>query len=296
MVGSAILRKLREKGFQKFILKDRTELDLRHQENVFQFFRKEKPEYVFLSAAKVGGIQANNTFRAEFLYDNLMIEANVIHASYEAGVQKLLFLGSSCIYPKLSTQPIRESELLTGLLEPTNEPYAIAKIAGIKLCDSYRHQYGCNFISAMPTNLYGIQDSYDLENSHVLPALIKKFHRAKMTKQASVSIWGTGSPLREFMFADDLASACVFLMNEYNEPEIINIGTGEEVSIRDLAHLVKDVVGFSGDLVFDSTKPDGTPRKLLDTTRLQALGFKHTVSLAEGLRITYQDFLNRNEN
>ncbi len=296
MVGSAILRKLKDQGFHNFILKERGSLDLRSQESVSRFFSQEKPEFVFLSAAKVGGIQANNTYRAEFLYDNLMIEANIIHSSYETGVKKLFFLGSSCIYPKMASQPIKESELLTGLLEPTNEPYAIAKIAGIKLCETYRHQYGCNFISAMPTNLYGINDNYDLENSHVLPALIRKFHMAKAGNQPTVTIWGTGKPLREFMFADDLASACIFLMNEYNEPGMINIGTGEEVSIHALAHLVKDVVGFSGNLIFDTTKPDGTPRKLLDTTRLHALGFRHSVSLAEGLRITYQDFLNRNEN
>ena len=296
MVGSAILRKLKDQGFQNFILKDRSLLDLRHQESVFRFFRDEKPEFVFLSAAKVGGIQANNTYRAEFLYDNLMIEANIIHASYETGVKKLFFLGSSCIYPKMAAQPIRENELLTGLLEPTNEPYAIAKIAGIKLCETYRYQYGCNFISAMPTNLYGINDNYDLENSHVLPALIKKIHIAKRTRQSSVMVWGTGKPLREFMFADDLANACIFLMNQYSEPGIINIGTGEEVSIDALAHVVKEVVGYSGELVFDTSKPDGTPRKLLDTTRLHVLGFRHTVSLAEGLRITYQDFLNQHEN
>jgi GDP-L-fucose synthase len=296
MVGSAILRKLKDQGFTNFILRDRTSLDLRQQDRVSRFFKEEKPEYVFLSAAKVGGIQANNTFRAEFLYDNLMIEANIIHASYESGVKKLFFLGSSCIYPKLAAQPIKESELLTGLLEPTNEPYAIAKIAGIKLCENYRHQYGCNFISAMPTNLYGVNDNYDLENSHVLPALIRKFHIAKKDNHPSVTVWGTGQPLREFMFADDLANACIFLMKEYNESAIINIGTGEEVSIYTLAHLVKDVVGYSGVLTFDSTKPDGTPRKLLDTTRLHALGYRHTVGLREGLQLTYQDFLKTNQN
>ncbi len=296
MVGSAILRKLKDHGFTNFILKDRTSLDLRHQESVLKFFKEEKPEYVFLSAAKVGGIQANNTFRAEFLYDNLMMEANIIHSSYENGVKKLFFLGSSCIYPKMAAQPIKESELLTGVLEPTNEPYAIAKIAGIKLCENYRQQYGCNFISAMPTNLYGINDNYDLENSHVLPALIRKFHLAKEANHPSVTVWGTGKPLREFMFADDLANACIFLMNEYNESGFINIGTGEEVSIHELAHLVKEAVGYSGDLIFDTTKPDGTPRKLLDSSRLHALGYHHAVSLRDGLKITYLDFLKTTKN
>lgn len=296
MVGSAILRKLKDQGFTNFILRDRTSLDLRQQDRVSRFFKEEKPEYVFLSAAKVGGIQANNTFRAEFLYDNLMIEANIIHASYESGVKKLFFLGSSCIYPKLAAQPIKESELLTGLLEPTNEPYAIAKIAGIKLCENYRHQYGCNFISAMPTNLYGVNDNYDLENSHVLPALIRKFHIAKKDNHPSVTVWGTGKPLREFMFADDLANACIFLMSEYNESDFINIGTGEEVSIHALAHLVKETVGYSGELIFDTTKPDGTPRKLLDTSRIHALGYRHSISLPEGLQLTYQDFLKNHEN
>ena len=296
MVGSAILRKLKNHGFTNFILKDRTSLDLRNQESVLKFFKEEKPEYVFLSAAKVGGIQANNTFRAEFLYDNLMMEANIIHSSYENGVKKLFFLGSSCIYPKMAAQPIKESELLTGVLEPTNEPYAIAKIAGIKLCENYRYQYGCNFISAMPTNLYGINDNYDLENSHVLPALIRKFHIAKAVNHPTVTIWGTGKPLREFMFADDLANACIFLMNEYNEPAFVNIGTGEEVSIHTLAHKVKEVVGYSGELIFDSAKPDGTPRKLLDSSRLHALGYHHAVSLQEGLQLTYQDFLKNHEN
>ncbi|MBL7743835.1 MAG: GDP-L-fucose synthase [Chitinophagaceae bacterium] len=291
MVGSAIARKLREQGFGHIIQRSSSELDLRNQAAVNDFFAKEKPEYVFLAAAKVGGIVANNTYRAEFLYDNLMIESNIIHASYRNEVKKLLFLGSSCIYPKMAPQPLKEEYLLTGLLESTNEPYAVAKIAGIKLCEAYRDQYGCNFISAMPTNLYGPGDNYHLQNSHVIPALIRKFHEAKQHKASFVEIWGTGSPLREFMYADDLADACVFLMKNYNDKLFVNIGTGEEVTIKDLALLVKEVTGYGGDIQFDTTKPDGTPRKLMDSARLHAMGWKHTLSLKEGLKKTYPLFL-----
>lgn len=290
MVGSAILRKLRNEGFNQFILRDLEELDLRNQSQVEQFFMAEKPDYVFLAAAKVGGIVANNTYRAEFLYDNLMIQNNIIHNSYVHGVKKLLFLGSSCIYPKLAPQPLKEEYLLTGELETTNEPYAIAKIAGIKLCDSYRSQYGCNFISVMPTNLYGPNDNYDLKNSHVLPALIRKFHEAKVNNSPYVEIWGTGSPRREFMHVDDLAEACFFLMNDYSEPGFINIGIGEDISIKNLAELIKDIIGYSGELKFDTSKPDGTPRKLMDVSRLNALGYKAKISLEEGIRSVYADF------
>jgi GDP-L-fucose synthase len=292
MVGSAITRKLRQEGYINLLVRTSGELDLRHQQAVNDFFDKEKPEYVFLAAAKVGGILANNTYRAEFLYDNLLIESNIIQAAYLYGVKKLLFLGSSCIYPKLAPQPLKEEYLLTGLLEPTNEPYAIAKIAGIKLCEAYRDQYGCNFISAMPTNLYGQGDNYDLQHSHVLPALIRKFHEAKKSNAQSVEIWGTGSPFREFMYVDDVADASYFLMQEYDEKLFLNVGTGEEVSIKELALLIKDVVGFAGDLKFDTSKPDGTPRKLMDSSRLHALGWKHKTSLQEGLKKTYQYFLN----
>jgi GDP-L-fucose synthase len=291
MVGSAITRNLRQEGYDNIISRTSSELELRNQQAVNDFFAREKPEYVFLAAAKVGGIVANNTYRAEFLYDNLLIESNIIHASYVNGVKKLLFLGSSCIYPKLAPQPLREDYLLTGLLEPTNEPYAIAKIAGIKLCEAYRDQYGCDFISAMPTNLYGPGDNYHLQNSHVIPALIRKFHEARQNESPFVEIWGTGAPLREFMYADDLANACVFLMKNYNEKLFINIGTGEEISIKDLALLVKEVVGFEGEIRFDSSKPDGTPRKLMDSSRLHKLGWKHSVSLKEGLKKTYPFFL-----
>ena len=290
MVGSAIYRCLKGKGFNNFILRTSEELDLRNQKNVAEFFSTEKPDYVFLAAAKVGGIVANNTYRAEFLYDNLMIQNNVIHHSYLNEVKKLLFVGSSCIYPKHAPQPMKEEYLLTGSLEPTNEPYAIAKIAGIKMCESYRQQYGCNFISAMPTNLYGKNDNYDLQNSHVLPALIRKFHEAKTGGKKEVVVWGTGTPLREFMYADDLAEACVYLMLNYNESQWINIGTGEEISIKDLALMIKNIVGFTGEIVFDTTKPDGTPRKLLDITRLKATGFKHKVGLEEGIQLAYKDF------
>ncbi|ARS34884.1 GDP-L-fucose synthase [Pontibacter actiniarum] len=293
MVGSAILRKLQKEGYTNLITRTSKELDLRNQLAVEQFFAEEKPEYVFLAAAKVGGIVANNTYRADFLYDNLMIEANIIHAAYRAGVEKLMFLGSSCIYPKLAPQPLKEEYLLTGELEPTNEPYAIAKIAGIKLCESYRDQYGCNFISVMPTNLYGYNDNYDLNNSHVLPALIRKFHEAKEAGAPVVTVWGTGSPRREFLFADDLAEACFFLMEHYDGRELINIGTGEDISIKDLALLVKDVVGFEGELEFDASKPDGTPRKLMDVTKLHNLGFRHKVELEEGIALAYADFKNK---
>ncbi|HEY6505828.1 MAG TPA: GDP-L-fucose synthase [Chitinophagaceae bacterium] len=294
MVGSAILRQLKQEGFANLILRTSSELDLRNQQAVNDFFAKEKPEYVFLAAAKVGGIVANNTYRADFLYDNLLIESNIIHAAYVNKVSKLLFLGSSCIYPKLAPQPLKEEYLLTGLLESTNEPYAVAKITGIKLCEAYRDQYGCNFISAMPTNLYGPGDNYHLQNSHVIPALIRKFHEAKQDKSSFVEIWGTGSPLREFMYADDVANACVFLMKNYNDKLFVNIGTGEEVTIKELALLVKDVVGFPGDIKFDTSKPDGTPRKLMDSSRLHNMGWKHAVSLKEGLRKTYPFFLEAN--
>lgn len=290
MVGSAISRKLRDKGYNNLIERTSKELDLRNQQAVQDFFEKEKPEYVFLAAAKVGGILANNEYRAEFLYDNLIIEANVIHAAHLSGVTKLMFLGSSCIYPKLAPQPLREDYLLTGSLEHTNEPYAIAKIAGIKLCESYRDQYGSDFISVMPTNLYGPNDNYDLKNSHVLPALIRKFHEAKAEGKPNVEIWGTGSPKREFLHSDDLAEACVFLMENYSGKEMVNIGTGEDIAIKDLALLVKEIVGFEGALTFDTTKPDGTPRKLMDVSRLHALGWKHSIDLETGIRSVYQQY------
>jgi len=290
MVGSAICRKLQENDFINIITRTSSELDLRNQQAVLDFFESEKPDYVFLAAAKVGGIQANNTYRADFLYDNLMIEANIIHAAYLHKVTKLMFLGSSCIYPKMAPQPLKEEYLLTGPLELTNEPYAIAKIAGIKLCEAYRDQYGCNFISVMPTNLYGYNDNYDLNNSHVLPALIRKFHEAKENGAPEVVVWGTGSPMREFLFADDLAEACLYLMEHYNDRELVNIGTGEDISIKDLALLVKEVTGFEGDLAFDTTKPDGTPRKLMDVSKLHNTGFKHKVELREGIALAYTDF------
>lgn len=290
MVGSAIHRNLLSKGFSNIITKSSAQKDLRSQEAVNSLFKEEKPHYVFLAAAKVGGIEANNNYRAQFLYDNLMIEANIIHAAYQAGVKKLLFLGSSCIYPKMAPQPLKEEYLLTGKLEPTNEPYAIAKIAGIKLCEAYRDEYGCNFISVMPTNLYGKNDNYDLNNSHVLPALIHKFHEAKQNNEPRVTVWGSGNPKREFLYADDLADACVFLMQHYNEKELINIGAGEDVTIAELAALIKNIVGFEGDIVYDGTKPDGTPRKLLDVSKLHALGWKHTTSLEAGIKMAYEDF------
>lgn len=290
MVGSAILRKLRGEGYSDFLLRTSSELDLRDQGAVAAFFKREQPEYVFLAAAKVGGILANNTMRAEFLHDNLLIQDNVIHQSYLYGVKKLLFLGSSCIYPRLASQPLKEDALLTGPLEPTNEPYAIAKIAGIKMCDAYRAQYGCNFISVMPSNLYGPNDNYHPEHSHVLPALIRKFHEAKRDDLPAVEIWGSGTPLREFLYVDDLADACYFLMHRFNEPGFINIGTGEDISIRDLALLIKKVTGYGGTLKFNPSMPDGTPRKLLDVSRLHALGFRHKTGLEDGIRLAYEDF------
>lgn len=293
MVGSAIYRKLQKEGYTNLITRTSSELDLRDSVAVADFFKSEKPEYVFLAAAKVGGIVANNTYRADFIYENLCIQNNVIHQSYLNGVTKLMFLGSSCIYPKLAPQPLKEEYLLTGLLEPTNEPYAIAKIAGIKMCEAYRAQYGCNFISVMPTNLYGPNDNYDLEKSHVLPALIRKFHEAKKSNQAQVEIWGTGSPKREFLYADDLADACYYLMLNYNDADFLNIGTGHDLSIKELALLVKDVVGYEGELAFNTSKPDGTPRKLMDVSKLHSLGWKHMIELPEGIKLAYQDFLSK---
>ena len=295
MVGSAIHRKLEEEGFTNVITRSSKELDLRNQQAVTDFFSIEKPDYVFLAAAKVGGIVANNTYRADFLYENLMIQNNVIHNSYLNAVKKLMFLCSSCIYAKFVPQPLKEEYLLTGLLEETNEPYAIAKIAGIKMCDAYRAQYDCNFISVMPTNLYGYNDNYHPQNSHVLPALIRKFHEAKLEGKNKVVIWGTGSPFREFLFADDLADACFYLMETYNEPNLVNIGTGEDISIKDLALLIKRIIGFEGELEFDSSKPDGTPRKLMDVSKLHAAGWRHKVQLEEGIRLAYEDFLSHEE-
>ncbi len=286
MVGSAIVRNLEENGFTNIITKSSKELDLRNQQAVFEFFETEKPEYVFLAAAKVGGIHANSTYPAEFIYDNMMIQNNVIHAAYLNKVEKLFFLGSSCIYPKLAPQPLKEEYLLTGALEPTNEAYAIAKISGLKMCEFYKKQYGCNFISAMPTNLYGINDNFNLQNSHVLPALLRKFIEAKQNNASEVVVWGSGTPMREFLFVDDLAEACVFLMQNYNEAETVNIGTGEDVTIKELAETIKNTVGFEGELVFDTTKPDGTPRKLLDVSKINNLGWKHKVNLQEGIEKT----------
>ncbi len=291
MVGSALVRHLTASGYTNLLVRTSAELDLRNQAATAAFFAEQKPEYVFLAAAKVGGILANNIFRADFLYENLLIEANIIHSAYQNGVTKLLFLGSSCIYPKLAPQPLKEEYLLSGFLEPTNEPYAIAKIAGIKLCEAYRSQYGANFISAMPTNLYGPNDNYDLQGSHVLPALIRKFHEAKINQQPFVEVWGTGSPFREFMHADDLAEACVYLMNHYDGEQFVNVGTGEELTIRHLAELVQDVVGFEGELRWNTDKPDGTPRKLMDVSRLHEMGFRHRIALRVGLEHTYKDFL-----
>ena len=295
MVGSAIVRKLKERGYNNIATRTSADLDLRSQEQVNAFFEEEKPKYVFLAAAKVGGILANNTYRADFLYDNLMIEANIIHAAYEHKVEKLLFLGSSCIYPKMAPQPLKEEYLLTGLLESTNEPYAVAKIAGIKLCEAYRDQYGCNFISAMPTNLYGQGDNYHASNSHVIPGLIRKFHEAKVSNSDVVQIWGTGKPLREFMYVDDVADACLFLMDRYNEKLFVNIGTGTDITIRDLAAAIKDTTGFQGKLAFDESKPDGTPRKLMDVTRLSEMGWKYTIPLKEGLKKAYEFFQKESE-
>lgn len=294
MVGSAILRRLQKAGFDNFVLRTSSELDLRDQKAVFDFLETEKPDYVFVAAAKVGGILANNCYRADFIYENLQIQNNIIHGSYKIGVKKLLFLGSSCIYPKLAPQPLKEEYLLTGLLEPTNEPYAIAKIAGIKMCEAYKNQYGCNFISVMPTNLYGPNDNYDLQNSHVLPALIRKFHEAKLQNLPSVEVWGTGSPMREFLHADDLADACVFLMDNYNELEFVNIGTGEDVTIKELAETVRKVVGFEGSIDWNTSKPDGTPRKLMDVSKLHNLGWKHTIELEDGIRAVYEEYKNHN--
>ena len=295
MVGSAILRNLEEKGYKNFLLKTSSELDLKKTQQVDEFFETEKPDYVFLAAAKVGGIQANNSYRADFLYDNLMIQNNIIHASFVNKVKKLLFLGSSCIYPKLAPQPLKEDYLLSGYLEDTNEPYAIAKIAGIKLCESYFRQHGCNFFSVMPTNLYGKNDNYDLNNSHVLPALIRKFHYSKENNLPFVEIWGTGSPLREFLNADDLSDACVFLMRNYNGHKHVNIGTGTDISIKDLALLIQKTTGYTGELKYDLTKPDGTPRKLLDVNLLNNLGWKHKISLEEGIKLVYEDYI-KNKN
>lgn len=283
MVGSAIVRKLQKEGYENLVLRSSSELDLRNQAAVQDFFANEKPEYVFLAAAKVGGIQANNVYRADFIYENLMIETNVIHAAYQHKVKKLLFLGSSCIYPKMSDQPIREDSLLSGYLEPTNQPYAIAKIAGIELCDAYRAQYGADFISAMPTNLYGPNDNYDLEKSHVLPALVRKVATAKQQNSPTVEIWGSGSPLREFLHVNDLADACLFLMKHFSDKGPVNVGSGEEISIRGLAELITDIMEYRGSLVFDTTKPDGTPRKLLDSTRLHQMGWKPMIGLREGV-------------
>ncbi|HNO71836.1 MAG TPA: GDP-L-fucose synthase [Bacteroidia bacterium] len=289
MVGSAILRRLQKEGCTNIITRSSQELDLTNQAAVKQFFSTEKPEYVFLAAARVGGIYANNTYRADFIYKNLMIQNNVIHHSFENKVTKLLFLGSSCIYPKMAPQPLKEEYLLTGLLEPTNEPYAIAKIAGIKMCDAYRAQYGCNFISAMPTNLFGPNDNYDLKNSHVLPALLRKFHEAKKENKPFVEVWGSGTPKREFLHTDDVADACLFLMNGYDKEGLVNIGMGDDISIKDLALLIKKIVGYSGELKFDSSKPDGTPRKLMDVSKIHSLGWKHKISLETGIKTVYEE-------
>ena len=291
MVGSAIVRKLQSIGYTNLLLKTSAELDLRDQVKVAEFFAAEKPEYVFLAAAKVGGIVANNTYRADFLYENLAIQNNIIHASFINQVKKLQFLGSSCIYPKLAPQPLKESYLLSGYLEETNEPYAVAKIAGIKMCEAYRAQYGCDFISVMPTNLYGPNDNYDLENSHVLPAMIRKFQEAKERGDTSMTLWGSGSPMREFLHADDLAEACVYLMETYSDSELVNIGTGIDVTIKELAETVKGIVGFEGSIHWDTNRPDGTPRKLLDVSKLHGLGWKHKIELKEGIALAYQDFL-----
>ncbi|HSZ32319.1 MAG TPA: GDP-L-fucose synthase [Puia sp.] len=290
MVGSAIKNKLEQEGFDNLIYRTSKELDLRNQTEVNSFFDKEKPDYVFLAAAKVGGILANDTFRADFIYENLMIETNIIHASWKSGVKKLMFLGSSCIYPKMAQQPLKEEYLLTGLLEQTNEPYAIAKIAGIKICDAYRAQYGCNFISVMPTNLYGPNDNYDLKNSHVLPALIRKFHEAKMANEPFVTIWGTGEPMREFLYVSDLAEACLFLMENYNEDGPINVGTGKELSILELSKLIAVITGFKGEIIKDISKPDGTPRKVLDVSKIKRLGWTAKIHLEEGIRMVYGEY------
>ena len=289
MVGSALVRKLNAEGYRNIVTKSSDALDLRDQKAVERFFETERPEYVFLAAARVGGIQANNTYRAEFIYENLMIQTNVIHCAYKSKVRKLLFLGSSCIYPKLAPQPLKEDSLLTGTLESTNEPYSIAKIAGIKMCEAYRSQYECNFISVMPTNLYGKNDHYDLNNSHVLPALLLKFHTAKVENRPFVEVWGTGNPMREFLNVDDLADACLFLMLNYNESGLINIGTGEEVTIRELAFLIKEIVDYKGEIKFDTSKPDGTLRKLLDISKLHSMGWKHKTGLKQGIQEVYKE-------
>ncbi|MBK0371263.1 GDP-L-fucose synthase family protein [Flavobacterium agrisoli] len=294
MVGSAILRRLKVEGYSNLVLKTSSELDLRNQAAVAEFFTTEKPKYVFLAAAKVGGIVANNTLKGDFIYENIMIQSNVIHQAFLNNVEKLLFLGSSCIYPKFAPQPLKEESLLTGLLEPTNEPYAIAKISGIKMCDAYRAQYGCNFISVMPTNLYGPNDNYDLTNSHVLPAMLRKFITAKRNCAPAVTIWGTGSPKREFLHADDLASACFYLMENYNEEGLVNIGVGEDISIIELAHLVKKIVGFDGQILTDQSKPDGTPRKLMDVSKLNSLGWKASIPLEIGIQKVYEEIKNNN--
>ncbi len=291
MVGSALVRRLQASGYTHVIVRSRQELDLLNQQAVHDFMHAERPDYLFIAAAKVGGIQANNIYRADFIYQNLIIEANLIHSAHTAGVERLMFLGSSCIYPKLAPQPLKEDYLLTGPLEPTNEPYAIAKIAGIKLCDAYNDQYGRQYISVMPTNLYGPNDNYDLNNSHVLPALIRKAHEAKLQNTAALTVWGSGTPMREFLYADDLADACVYLMETQYSGPLVNIGTGQDVTIRQLAETIVKVVGFNGDLSFDATKPDGTPRKLMDVSRLTGLGWTAKTSLEEGIRLAYQDFL-----
>jgi len=293
MVGSAIIRKLKHEGFNNLLVRSSSQLDLRNQQEVEDFFKLEKPEYIFMAAAKVGGIMANNTYKGEFIYDNLMIQSNIIHQAYKNEVKKLMFLGSSCIYPRLAPQPLKEEYLLTGLLEPTNEPYAIAKIAGIKMCDAYRDQYGCNFISVMPTNLYGTNDNYDLNSSHVLPALLRKIYEAKLNNSSQVEVWGTGTPRREFLHVDDMADACLFLMQEYNEPGIVNIGTGEDISISELAKLIQQIVGYEGELIFDVSKPDGTPRKLMDVSKLNQKGWKAKISLIDGIRKVYNEILER---
>lgn len=293
MVGSALHRKLLASGYRNIITSTSAELNLCDQHAVSDFFAEKKPQYVFLAAAKVGGIVANSTYKAEFLYNNLQIQSNIINSSYVNGVKKLLFLGSSCIYPKMAAQPLKEDYLLTGPLEETNEPYAIAKIAGIKLCDAYREQYGCNFISVMPTNLYGYNDNYHPQNSHVLPALLRRFHEAKQARTDSVTIWGSGSPKREFLFADDLADACYYLMQNYDGSGLINIGTGNDLSINELAHVIKKIVGFKGQIRFDTSKPDGTPRKLLDVSKLHNMGWHHSIDLEHGIELAYQDFLSR---
>jgi GDP-L-fucose synthase len=291
MVGSAIMRKLEELDYNNVITLSKSELDLTNAESVYRFFRDEEPEYVFLAAAKVGGILANNDFKADFIYDNLMIQSNIIKNSQKFGVKKLLFLGSSCIYPKMSPQPIKEEYLLTGTLEPTNDAYAIAKIAGIKMCQSFNQQYGTNFISVMPTNLFGPGDNYDLQTSHVLPALIRKFHEAKVNGKSEVIIWGSGKPMREFLYVDDLSEACIYLMLNHDGSEIVNIGTGEDISIQDLSYLIKEIIDFPGEIVYDSSKPDGTLRKLLDVSKLHSLGWKHKTSLVDGIKKTYNDFI-----